>query len=114
MSWPEATSKRLSETAKVQESPTSGSLTVTLPTMAAGAFSATLELLRLMAVGASLVLATVRMKLSVTLALEPSLAVTVMLRAPTSALSGVPEKVRVKALKLSQAGRGLPLSSLAL
>ncbi len=56
-------------------------------------------------VGASLVLATVSTNWSSTKAAEPSVARTVIVTGPTSAFAGVPEKVRVAASKLSQAGR---------
>jgi hypothetical protein len=55
-------------------------------------------------VGASLVLFTVRTKLSLALAPLPSVAVTVIVALPTSALAGVPVKVRVAASKASQLG----------
>ena len=45
---------------------------------------------------------------------EPSVAVTLTEMVPTSALSGVPEKVPVAALKLSQEGRAAPVSRVAL
>ena len=44
----------------------------------------------------------------------PSLAVTVTEKVPTSSLAGVPEKVLVAGVKLSQLGRGSPLSRVAL
>ena len=56
-------------------------------------------------VGASLVLATVIRNVSLTVALLKSLAVTVTSTSPTSAFSGVPENVRVEALKLNQPGK---------
>ena len=43
----------------------------------------------------------------------PSSAVTWMLRVPTSPLAGVPLKVRVAALKFSQAGKAPPPASWA-
>src|SRR5436190_227354 len=52
-------------------------------------------------------------KMSDTEALEPSVAVTLTLMEPTLPLSGVPEKVRVKVLKLSQEGKGSALASVA-
>ena len=64
-------------------------------------------------VGASLLLITVMRKSSLTVAPEPSVAVTRKSIAPTSAFSGVPLKVRVGALKLSQPGRTAPLLSVA-
>ena len=64
--------------------------------------------------GASLTLVTVRLKVVLTLLLVVSVAVTLMLRLPTSALPGVPEKVPVAALKLSQAGSAEPSASSAL
>ena len=60
-------------------------------------------------VGASLVLVTVRSKVSETEALDPSVAVTLTAMVPTSELVGVPVKVRVEALKESQEGREEPL-----
>ena len=65
------------------------------------------------ATGASLVLATVMSKTSDTAALALSVAVTLMLRVPTSALTGVPLKVRVAALNASQEGSAEPLDSVA-
>ncbi len=56
--------------------------------------------------GASLVLATVRLKASVILAV-PSEAVTVISK--SAAAVGVPEKVCVSASKLSHEGRSSPL-----
>ena len=58
-------------------------------------------------VGASLVLVTVRLNGSLTATPLVSVAVSVMLTTPTSALAGVPLKVRVAALKLSHAGSAL-------
>ena len=55
-------------------------------------------------VGASFTFVTVSTKESLAVALLPSFAVTVIVSAPTSALTGVPLKVRVAALKLSQLG----------
>ena len=55
-------------------------------------------------VGASLVLATVRWKVSSTDAAVAVVAVTLTEIVPTSPFAGVPEKVRVAALKVSQAG----------
>ena len=63
--------------------------------------------------GASLMLVTVRLNVVLTEA-SPSLAVTLMLRLPTSPLAGVPEKVPVAGLKLSQLGNAEPLASVAL
>ena len=63
--------------------------------------------------GASLTLVTVRLKVVMTNA-SPSLAVTLMLRLPTSLLPGVPEKVLVIALNVSQAGRAEPSARVAL
>ena len=63
-------------------------------------------------VGASLLLATVMAKVSLAERL-PSEVVTVTLTVPTSPLRGVPETVRVAALKLSQLGRALPLARVA-
>ena len=64
--------------------------------------------------GASLLLATVSEKSLLALAPEPSVAVTRTFTAPTSPLSGVPVKVPVLALKLSQLGSGEPSASVAL
>ena len=63
-------------------------------------------------VGASLVLVTVRLKVSETVA-DPSLAVTFTAMVPTSEFVGVPEKVRVEALKESHEGREDPLDNVA-
>ena len=63
--------------------------------------------------GSSLVLATEITKVSLTAALELSVAVTLMEMEPTSPLRGVPEKVRVLALKLSQEGREVPSARVA-
>jgi hypothetical protein len=67
----------------------------------------------LASVGASLTLETVRRNSSLAKAFEPSVAVTLMSIAPTSALVGVPLKVRVAVLKLSQLGSAAPLASVA-
>jgi hypothetical protein len=64
-------------------------------------------------VGASLVFDTVRRNSSLANAFEPSVAVTLTSMAPTSALVGVPLKVRVAVLKLSQLGSAAPLASVA-
>ena len=64
--------------------------------------------------GASLTLVTVRLKVVLTLFLAVSVAVTLMLRLPTSALSGVPENVPVTGSKFSQAGRAEPSARVAL
>nr|WP_264035394.1 hypothetical protein [Mycolicibacterium aurum] len=56
-------------------------------------------------VGASLTFATARANVSVTLAPDGSVAVTVTETVPTSMLVGVPVKVRVVGLKVSQLGR---------
>ncbi|MBG0749265.1 hypothetical protein Q7O_003217 [Pectobacterium carotovorum subsp. carotovorum PCCS1] len=65
-------------------------------------------------IGASLTLVTVRLKVVLTEALVVSVAVTLMLRMPTSALPGVPVKVPVAGLKVSQLGSGEPLANVAL
>ena len=59
--------------------------------------------------GTSLTLPTTRSKLSLAVAPLPSVAVTVMVTVPTSALAGVPLKVRVAASKFSQPGNALVL-----
>src|SRR5688572_7453651 len=59
-------------------------------------------------VGASLVFVTVSVNVSDALPPLPSVAVTRIAIAPTLALAGVPEKVRVAALKLSHAGKAEP------
>ena len=64
-------------------------------------------------VGASLVLVTVRLKVSDTEALDPSVAVTLTAMVPTSELVGVPVKVRVEALKDNQEGSDDPLDKVA-
>ena len=64
-------------------------------------------------VGASLVLATVKVKVLVATRPDLSLAMTLMLIAPTSLLVGVPLKVRVAASKVNQVGKGLPFSKVA-
>ena len=53
---------------------------------------------------------TTRLKVSVTVPPLPSSAVTSMLSVPTSAVTGVPLKVRVAASKLYQAGRAPPVN----
>ena len=63
--------------------------------------------------GASLVLATVSTKSSATEMPLPSVAVTFTLTRPTSPFAGVPEKVRVVALKLSQVGSAVPSARVA-
>ncbi|MBK4828310.1 hypothetical protein GJS26_04417 [Pectobacterium carotovorum subsp. carotovorum] len=64
--------------------------------------------------GASFTLVTVRPKVVLTEALLPSVAVTLMVRLPTSPLAGVPEKVPVAGLNDSQAGSAVPSASVAL
>ncbi len=101
---------------RVRVSPTSGSVKVptgtvkfrlsSCATLCAGIGVAT--------TGASLTLVTVRLKSVYTEALLPSVAVTRMLRLPTSALPGVPEKVPVAGLKVIQPGSGEPSASVAL
>ena len=63
-------------------------------------------------VAASLVLETVIAKVSLAERF-PSEAETVTLIVPTSPLRGVPEKLRVAELKLSQLGRGDPSARVA-
>ncbi len=58
-----------------------------------------------MVVGASLVLATVRVKVEKAVAPAPSVAVTLILRLPTFPLAGVPEKVRDWASNVNHAGK---------
>ncbi|MOA68894.1 hypothetical protein D3C78_1967500 [compost metagenome] len=65
-------------------------------------------------VGASLVLATVRVKVVLALRLPLSVAVTRTSRLPTSICAGVPLKVRVPTSKISQSGNASPLARLAL
>jgi len=60
-----------------------------------------------------MVLLTVSLKISLTLAPELSLAVILTSIAPTLLLPGVPLKVRVVALKVSQLGKGFPLLRVA-
>ena len=60
--------------------------------------------------GASLMLPTVRMKSPDALAPAKSVAVRRTDTLPTSALAGVPVKVRLAASKLSQAGKVAPLT----
>ena len=64
-------------------------------------------------VGASLVLATTMSNTSDTAAFAPSVAVTFTLSVPTSALTGVPLKVRVAASKASQEGSAAPSAVVA-
>nr|POW29340.1 hypothetical protein PB20LOC_00728 [Pectobacterium parmentieri] len=100
---------------RVRVSPTSGSVKVpagtvkfrlsSCATLCAGIGVAT--------TGASLTLVTVRLKVVLTKALPVSVAVTLMLRVPTSALFGVPEKVFVAGLKVSQLGNGVPSANVA-
>ena len=52
-------------------------------------------------------------KISLTFAPTLSVAVTLTFRLPTLSLVGVPEKVRVVALKLNQLGKALPFSKVA-
>ena len=63
-------------------------------------------------VGASLVLVTVILKVSETVA-DPSVAVTLTAMVPTSEFVGVPVKVPVEALKDNQEGRDDPLDKVA-
>ena len=58
-------------------------------------------------------LVTVRSKLSATLRLSVSVAVTLRFTSPTSLLPGVPLNMRVVPLKVSQAGRAFPLANVA-
>ena len=93
----------------VSESPASTSLNVfagNINTNAAFAV-AIWSGIKLATIGASLVLATVIRKLSVTVALLLSLAVTVTSTMPTFAFVGVPENVRVAGVKVSQLGKAL-------
>src|SRR4029077_9002490 len=60
-----------------------------------------------------LVLATESVNTSLAEAAEPSVAVTLTSIAPTSPLTGVPEKAPVAGLNVSQAGSGLPLARVA-
>ncbi|MNN77912.1 hypothetical protein D3C81_1944170 [compost metagenome] len=64
-------------------------------------------------VGASLVLATLRVKRTSAVA-PPSLTRTRTSIAPTSPFAGVPLKVRVAGSNVSQAGNGSPLARVAL
>jgi hypothetical protein len=64
--------------------------------------------------GLSLVLAIARIKISCAVAPEPSAAITLIFRLPTSLFSGVPLKVPVVASKDSQDGRAEPSASVAL
>ena len=56
---------------------------------------------------------TVRLKVSETEVLDPSVAVTLTAMVPTSEFVGVPVKVRVEALKESQEGSDDPLDKVA-
>jgi hypothetical protein len=67
----------------------------------------------LASVGASLTLDTVRRNSSLAKALELSVAVTLMSMAPTSALAGVPLKVRVAGSNASHDGSAAPLARVA-
>ena len=73
-------------------SPTSTSVVDRSPTTTPSPFSSMAVADRLTAVGSSLVLTTVSVKVSEAVRL-PSLAVTVTLIVPTSSFNGVPEKV---------------------
>ena len=96
-------------------SPASTSVGLNVPmTVPPAAFSSTVFADSAMSVGASLVLVTVSVKLSSTDRLPRSAALTLTLIVPTSPLAGVPLKVRVAALKLSQVGSALPSASVAL
>ena len=64
--------------------------------------------------GASLTSSTCNRNSPLAAAPAVSLAVTRMSSAPTSALAGVPLKVRLAASKRSQPGRGAPLASVVL
>jgi hypothetical protein len=55
----------------------------------------------------------VMFKRAIAVALPPSVAVTNKVKLPTTPLVIMPVKVRVNGLKLSQLGKGLPLSSVA-
>ena len=63
--------------------------------------------------GASLTLPTARLKSPLAAAPPRSVAVTRTSRLPTSALAGVPLKLRVAASNRNQAGNALPLARLA-
>ncbi len=65
-------------------------------------------------VGASLVLATVRVKVESAVAPALSVAVTLTLISPTSSLAGVPLKVPVEASNVSHAGIAVPSERVAL
>jgi len=96
-------------------SPTSTSVKVLAGTVKLKALGSVTDCAAMaVAVGASLVLTTVSVKLLDALALLPSVAVTFTVMAPTSPLAGVPLKVRVATLKLSQPGSAEPLASVAL
>ncbi len=57
--------------------------------------------------------ATAMSKVSLTVVTEPSVAVSLTFKLPTSPMSGVPEKVPVAALKLSKVGRAAPMARVA-
>ena len=61
----------------------------------------------------SFVLVTVRLKVSKAVAFSASDAVILTAIIPTSLFSGVPENVRVEALKVSQVGNALPSARVA-
>ena len=90
-----------------RESPTSGSTNVFVRNVNENRVSsvAVWSAIGFATVGASLVLATTMSNVSLAVALLPSVAVTVIETVPTFAFSGVPENVRVPALKLNQPGK---------
>ena len=97
----------------VTVSPTSSSLELSVPMMPPSIFSSMTLAERTTPVGASLVLATLMVKVSLIALPAASVAVTCMLIEPTSAFNGVPVKAWVVASKLSQEGRAEPSLKIA-
>ena len=88
-------------------------MTIISPTTTPILFSATLFELKLIPVGASAVLLTVILKVSVMAARPLSVAVTITSIAPTSPFKGVPLKVLEAALNDNQDGSVLPSERVA-
>ena len=84
----------------------SSSLVVRSPITPPLIFSSIAVADKVTAVGSSLVLITVKVKVSLAVK-APSEPVILTCKAPTSAFNGVPVKVRVAASKLNQAGRAV-------
>jgi hypothetical protein len=92
------------EVAAVDQGSRSGSVTPRFPVTTPVEGSVCSSMSGSVTVGASLTLLTVSVKVRATLSPLVSVAMTVTIVVPTSALAGVPVKVRVAPLKISQPG----------